>query len=72
VSGGTAGIAHPGQHGSNDKGKTANPPATPGTGAVPAAACAPVSDVTGVIHGHDSDTSASGSPAPPRPLSSRR
>jgi hypothetical protein len=28
LSGGTAGIPHPSQQGSNDKGKTANPPAT--------------------------------------------
>ncbi len=33
-----------------------------------AAAHASVSDFTGVIHGYDSDTSASGSPPPPRPL----
>ncbi len=42
----------------------------PGTGAVLAAAYAPVSDFTGAIHGYDSDTSASG-PPPPRPLAGR-
>ena len=40
----------------------------PGTGAVLAAAYAPVSDSTGASRGYDSDTSASGPPAPPRPL----
>ena len=33
-----------------------------------AAGYASVSDFAGVIHGYDSDTSASGSPPPPRPL----
>jgi len=37
----------------------------PGAAAGPDAACAPVSDSTGAIHGYDSGTSASGSPAPP-------
>ncbi len=32
------------------------------------AACASVSDFTGAIHGHNGDTSATGSQAPPRPL----
>jgi hypothetical protein len=37
-----------------------------------AAACAPVSDFTGAMHGYDSGTIASGSPTPPRPGAAAR
>ena len=41
------------------------------TGAALAAAHASVSDFIGPIRGYYSDTNASGSPAPPRPLAGR-
>ena len=37
-----------------------------------AAACAPVSDFTGAMHGYDSESIATGSPARPRPVAAAR